>query len=77
MEKWLTDSQAKQPTFGTRQQTVRKRSADTAPVEIDDLVVLPAGEDDPPAEGVAALTVDQTRIEQEIEGMAPSSQMTP
>ena len=37
-----------------------KRRADTAAVEVDDLAVLTAGEDDAPAEGVAAMIVDQT-----------------
>src|SRR5215472_12254732 len=67
----------KQAPFGSRQQTVRKRSTDTAPVEVDDLVVLPAGEDHASAEGVATLVVDQTRIEQQLQRIALGSEVTP
>ena len=39
--------------------------------------MLTAGENHPAAEGIAALTVDQADVEQQIEGIAQSGQMTP
>src|ERR1700733_189627 len=53
----------KQSAFGARQQTVRKRRADTAAVEVDDLAAPAAGENHPVAEGIAALAADQAAIE--------------
>ena len=53
----------KQSAFGARQQTVRKRRADTAAVEVDDLAVLAAGENHPVAKGIAALAADQAAVE--------------
>ena len=53
----------KQSTFGARQQTVRERRVDTAAVEIDDLAALAAGENQPVAEGITALAVDQAGVE--------------
>src|SRR5690348_15883500 len=64
-----------QASFGARQQPVRESRADAAAVEIHDLAVLAAGEDHPPAEGVAALLIDQTGVEQQIERIALGGEM--
>ena len=45
-----------QSAFGARQQTVGERRADAAAVEVGDLPVLSARENEPPAEGIAAVT---------------------
>src|SRR5260370_15256093 len=66
-----------QSPFRTRQQTVGKRCADTAAVQVDDLAVLAAGENDASAESIAAMVIDQADLQQQIERRAPSGQMTP
>jgi hypothetical protein len=50
--------------------------ADAATVEIDHATVLATGEDDAPAKGVAALMADQTRPQQQVQGIAQMDQMT-
>src|SRR5260370_11607522 len=69
--------QGEQSTFRARQQTVGKRCADTAAVQVDDLAVLAAGENDASAESIAAMVIDQADLQQQIERRAPSGQMTP
>src|SRR5215472_15278225 len=60
-----------QASFGARQEAVRESRPDTATVKIDDLAVgLAAGKNHASAEGVAALRVDQTKLEQPIERIA-------
>src|ERR1700722_146567 len=54
-----------------------KRRADAAAIEIDDLAVLPAREDDPPTECIVAVVVDQSDFQQLIDRTAPGSQMPP
>jgi hypothetical protein len=56
---------------------VGKRGADAAAVEVDYLAALAAGEDDSPAEGIAAVAIDQADLQQLIERTAPSCEMTP
>ena len=63
VERLLTDSQANNPPFGARKQTVRKRRADPAAVEVDDLAALAARQNHPVAEGIAALAADQAAVE--------------
>ena len=62
MEKLLTESR-KQAAFGARQQSVRKRRADTTAIEVDDLAALSAGENHPLAKGIPALAADQAAVE--------------
>lgn len=56
---------------------MRKSGADAAAVEVDDLAILPAGEDYTPTEGVTALVIDPTHLEQLIERIALRGEMTP
>jgi hypothetical protein len=67
----------KQIALGSRQQPVRKSGADAAAVEVDDLVILPAGEDHTPAEDVSAVLVDPPRVEQWTERTALCGEVTP
>ena len=55
---------------------MRECGPDTAAVQVDDLAVLAAGEDDAPAEGIAAVVIDQADFQQQIERTAPGGQMT-
>src|SRR5208337_2726027 len=52
-------------------------SADTAAVQVDDVAVPAAGEDDALVEGVVALGVDETGVPQQIEGIALGKEVTP
>ena len=74
--KWRTDSQANRPPLERGSNRWGKAVADTAAIEIDDLALLAAGEDHSPAEGVAALVVDQADVEQQIERIAWVGEMT-
>ncbi len=62
-------------TFGTWQQAVRKSSSDTPSIQVDNLTVLPAWENHTPAKGIAALVVDQTNVEQQLQRIAESGQV--
>jgi hypothetical protein len=53
-----------------------ENGSDTAAVEVDDVSALAAREDDAPAEGIAALWVEQTETLQEIARIAPSREMS-
>jgi len=52
-------------------------SADTAAIEVHNLSVLAAREDNAPVEGVAALGVDETGALQRLQGIALVGEMTP
>ena len=77
MEKLRDRLPGNQATLGAWQQAVRKSGADTAAIQVDDPAALTAGEDDTPAEGVAAVAVDQAGVEQQIERIAQGSEMVP
>ena len=66
----------KQSALGARQQPVREGGANAAAVQVDDLAVPAAGEDHTAAETIMALTIDQPGLEQPIEAIAQSRQMT-
>src|SRR5580693_280462 len=50
-------------------------AADTASVQIYDLAILSAWENHTPAEGIAALIIDQAHVEKPIERPAESGEM--
>ncbi|HEY6369849.1 MAG TPA: hypothetical protein VIX37_04675 [Candidatus Sulfotelmatobacter sp.] len=56
---------------------MREGCADAAAVEVDGLVLLAAGKDHTPTEGVTALAVDQPYLQQPIEGIAKGGEMAP
>ena len=62
-------------SFGAWQQPMGKSSSDTTSVQIDDLAILPARKDYTPAEGVAAMVIDQTHFEKPIERTAEGREM--
>src|ERR1035438_6415587 len=64
-----------QAALGTRQETMRESRADTAAIEVDDLVLLAAGKDHAPTESVVTLRVDQTELQQVIETVAFAGEM--
>ena len=51
--------------------------ANTAAVEVENIAVLAAREDDTPVKGVAALGVDKAGASQQPQGVALSREMTP
>jgi hypothetical protein len=51
--------------------------ANTPAIEIHDLGMLAAREDDSPAEGVAAMMVDKAGVEQQFERMTLGGEVTP
>ena len=51
--------------------------ADAAAVEVDDLSLQMAGEDDTPTEGIAAIMIDQAYLQQQIKINLAESQMAP
>jgi len=56
-----------QSAFGARQQTVGERRANAAAIEVGYLPVLSARKNEPPAEGIAAVMIDQSDFQQLIE----------
>src|SRR5712691_11304476 len=56
---------------------MREGGADTAAVEVHDMSILAAREDDTPVEGIAALRVDQAGALEQLEGVALVREMTP
>src|SRR5438874_11745214 len=54
-----------------------ERDAHTAAVESDDLAVLPARQNDTPAEGITAVPIDQADSQQQVERRAPGREMSP
>jgi hypothetical protein len=54
-----------------------KGGADTAAIEVYNMSVLAAGEDNTPVEGIAALRVDETSALQRHQGVALIREMTP
>ena len=52
-----------------------ERAADTASVQIYDLAILSAWENHTPAEGIAALMVDQARAQQQLKRVPKIGQM--
>ena len=52
-----------------------KRRPDSAAIKVDDLALLTAGENDSPAEGVTAVTIEQAGVKQQIEGIAQCREM--
>src|ERR1035441_10609050 len=56
---------------------MREGGANTATVQVDNPASLMAREDDAPAEGVAAVPVDQAGVEQQIEWISPAGEMAP
>ena len=54
-----------------------ERRADAAAIEVDDLALLVAGEDDAPTEGIAAMAIDQAGLQQHIEIAAAEKKMAP
>src|ERR1035437_9644388 len=50
---------------------------DTAAIQVDDVAVPAAGNDDALEEGVVALRVEETRAPQQIEGVALGEEVTP
>ena len=69
--------QGKQAALGPGQQPVWEGGADTATVKVDNLILLTAREDHAPAEGIAALAVDQAGPQERIERIAERGQMPP
>lgn len=59
-----------QSALRARQKPVRKSRADTAAIEIDHMTLLAARKDDTPAKGILALMIDESRAQQQIEGVA-------
>ena len=55
---------------------MREGSADTAAVEVDDVLVLAQREDDALIEGIRTLRVDETDCSQQFEGIALCREMT-
>jgi len=56
---------------------MREGGADTAAIEVHNLCVLVAGEDNTPVEGVAALEVDETGALQRLQGITLVREVTP
>ena len=65
-----------QAALSTRQETMSEGRADTAAVEVDDVLALSQREDDAPIESIRALRVDQAGSSQQIEGIALCREMT-
>src|SRR5438876_836765 len=55
----------KESAFRAGQQPMRKGSADATAIEIDDAMVLTAGKDHTPAEGILALRTYQARLQRD------------
>jgi hypothetical protein len=66
-----------QSAFRSWQQTMGERRADATAVEVDDLALLVTGKDDAPAEGIAAMVIDQSDLQQQIEITAAEGKMAP
>ena len=66
-----------QVTFGAGEESMREGSADTAAVQVDDVAVPAAGEDDALEEGVVAFAVREAGALQQIERIALSEEVTP
>src|SRR5215472_4930616 len=66
---------SKQAACGTGQELVRESAADTAAIQVDDLTLLAAGEEDATPEAVVALPADQPGPAQRLEGIAEGRQM--
>jgi len=66
----------KQTALGSGQEPMRKSRTDTTTIQVDDLAVFATGEDHPTAEGIVALLVDQARVEDPVEAVALSGEMT-
>jgi len=64
-----------QATLGAGEEPMSEGGSDTAAVEIDDVSVLAAGEDDASVEGIAALCIEQAETLQEIARIALSGEM--
>ena len=67
-------------TLRAGQQLVGESAADTAAIQVDDLTLLAAGEQDAAPEAVVALPADQTGAPQRLEGIAegrPRAVQTP
>ena len=56
---------------------MREGGADTAAIEVHNLRVLAAGENNTPAEGIAALKVDETGALQRLQGITLIGETTP
>ena len=66
---------SKQAAFGAGQELVRESAADTAAIQVDDVTLLAAGEQDAAPEAVPALPADQPGLAQRLEGIAEGRQM--
>src|SRR5215470_9742786 len=75
LEKWRSVSQANKPPLRAGQELVRESAAYTPAIQVDDLTVLAAGEQDAAPEAVVALPADQPGLPQRLEGIAEGRQM--
>src|SRR6516162_2508723 len=66
---------SKQAAFGSGQELVWESAADTTAIQVDDLTLLAAGEQDAAPEAVVALPADQTGPPQRLEGIAEGRQI--
>jgi hypothetical protein len=66
-----------QAALGTGEKSMREGGVDTAAIEVHNLGVLIAGEDNTPVESVAALEVDETGALQRFQGVALIREMAP
>jgi hypothetical protein len=64
-----------QTALGAREEAMRKSRADTAAVEVDDLALLTAGKHHTSTEGITALRVDETMMQQFIERVTLGSEV--
>src|SRR5215472_2795386 len=66
---------SKQAALRAGQELMRESAADTTAIQVDDLTLLAAGEQDAAPEAVVALPADQPGPAQRLEGIAEGRQM--
>jgi hypothetical protein len=65
----------KQAAFRTGQEAMREGIANAAAIQVDDVILLTAGEDNAAAKSIGALRSNQARIEQTFQGVAEGLQV--